>query len=402
MSGHPLIPLKDLVKEVQAGFASGENVPEGTIQVRMNNVDTSGHLSFDSVRRVPTTLKQLDKYSLTPGDILFNNTNSCELVGKSALFEGLDEDVVFSNHFTRIRTNSEKLYNKYLAHYLITLWRRGVFMRLCNRWVNQASVRKEVLLSLAVPIPPLSEQKRIVAVLDKVDALHYKQQHTQLIDHFLRSTFIDMFGDPATNPKKFPIKRLSEFYISPSEGTKCGPFGSALKKSELVEAGVPVWNMDNISPSGRMVLPFRMWVTMDKYRELEKYSVIDGDIIISRAGTVGKMCVALLPAPPSIISTNLIRLRLCQDLLPIYFVSLMTYCKGRVGRLKTGEDGALTHMSTGVLDNLKFPYPPLELQMRFASIVRQTERMRANNQKRMSELNKLFGALQYNSFGAES
>ncbi len=207
-----------------------------------------------------------------------------------------------------------------------------------------------------------------------------------------------MFGDPISNPKRFPVKLLSEFYIKPKNGTKCGPFGSALKKNELVESGIPVWNMDNISPSGRMILPFRMWVTEEKFQELRSYSVIDGDIIISRAGTVGKMCVAKMDCVPAIISTNLIRVRLGSLLLPRHIISLMTYCRGRVGRLKTGADGTFTHMNTGILDKLEFPYPPLELQRKFAEIFEKVESIKIQYQRSLFKMEHLYGTISQKAF----
>ena len=116
--------------------------------------------------------------------------------------------------------------------------------------------------------------------------------------------------------------------------------------------------IDNVKRKSRTTSPRQSVAIQDKiqsvaiatvcgiqYRQLEAYSVLDGDVIISRAGTVGKMCVAKSGCKESIISTNLIRVRFGPDLLPIYFVSLMNYCKGRVGRLKTGADGAFTHSS---------------------------------------------------------
>lgn len=256
-----------------------------------------------------------------------------------------------------------------------------------------------VLRALEIPLPPLPEQKRIAAILDQADSLRrLRQRAIDRLSFLLRSTFLNLFGDPVTNPIGFPIRSLPEFYISQQEGTKCGPFGSALKKDELVESGIPVWNMDNIDISGKTVSPFRMWITEEKYKELQTYSVVDGDVLISRAGTVGKMCVADSGGAASIISTNLIRVRFGPDLLPIYFVSLMTYCKGRVGRLKTGPDGAFTHMNTGVLDKLKFPYPPLGLQRRFSAIVKSFEEQRARLLTHLAKLDALFASLQQRAF----
>jgi type I restriction enzyme S subunit len=257
--------------------------------------------------------------------------------------------------------------------------------------------------SYEIPVPEQrNDQIRIAHLLGKVERLiAQRKQHLQQLDELLKSVFLEMFGDPILNPPGFPVRRLSEFYVNPKEGTRCGPFGSALKKEELVELGVPVWNMDNIGADGRMVLPFRMWITADKYDELSAYSVQDGDIIISRAGTVGKMCVARMVSQPAIISTNLIRLRLGADLRPLYFVSLMLYCKGRVGRLKTGSDGAFTHMNTGVLDSLEFPYPPVDLQDQFAAIANNVEIAKSSYQQSLTDLEVLYGALSQQAFKGE-
>src|SRR3546814_8420742 len=108
--------------------------------------------------------------------------------------------------------------------------------------------------------------------------------------------------------------------------------------------------MDNISELGRMVLPFRAWVTSEKAQQLASYAVRDGDILISRAGTVGKMCVVRTGEEKSLITTNLIRLRLGEGLLPDFLVALMTYFKGRIGRSEehTSELQSLMRISYAV------------------------------------------------------
>jgi type I restriction enzyme S subunit len=156
----------------------------------------------------------------------------------------------------------------------------------------------------------LDDQIRIATLLSRVDELiTTRKENLRLLDEFLKSTFLEMFGDPARNEKGFEIRTLNDFYIDPKNGTKCGPFGSALKKNEYVKSGVPVWNMDNISTDGRFKPEIGLWITDDKYEELKAYSTINGDVIISRAGTVGKMCVLSSKHTKSIISTNLIRVR---------------------------------------------------------------------------------------------
>jgi type I restriction enzyme S subunit len=210
-----------------------------------------------------------------------------------------------------------------------------------------------------------------------------------------------MFGDPVCNPKKFPIFKLSEAYINTKEGTKCGPFGSALKKEEYTEKGIPVWVMDNIQ-GHNFVYKKCLFITNEKFLSLNNYLTQSGDIIISRAGTVGKMCVIPDCYNKAIISTNLIRLRLnIKVLLPLFFVLLMKYFTDRIGRIKTGPDGAFTHMNTGVLNDLTFPFPPITLQNQFAEKIQAIEAQKQQAQASLEKSETLFNSLLQRAFKGE-
>jgi hypothetical protein len=79
----------------------------------------------------------------------------------------------------------------------------------------------------------------------------------------------------------------------------------------------------------------------------------------------------------------------------------MTFCKGRVGNLRTGADGSFTHMNTGILDKLHFPYPPIELQVQYADIVEKTEKLRVIYKYNLTELENLYGVLSQKAFKGE-
>ncbi len=164
--GWQLIRLENLIKEAQPGFACGERTENGVIQLRMNNVDTNGNMIWKNFIRVPANEGKISRYRLKTDDVLFNNTNSTELVGKTALFSGHTEDVVYSNHFTRLRVDMDKLDPEYLASWLNHLWASKIFEGICNRWIGQSAVKIDKLLNLEIPLPLLSEQKRIVAILN--------------------------------------------------------------------------------------------------------------------------------------------------------------------------------------------------------------------------------------------
>lgn len=101
-------------------------------------------------------------------------------------------------------------------------------------------VSKADMEDVEIPLPPLAEQRRIAAILDKADALRRKRQEAiALTEQLLRSTFLEMFGDPVTNPKRWPTTTLGQ--LIPDKGAIVdGPFGSSLKPEHYVESGVRV------------------------------------------------------------------------------------------------------------------------------------------------------------------
>lgn len=369
--------------------------------VPMAAVSEDGGITFQETRSFGEVRKGFTYFQR--GDVLLAKITPCFENGKSALADNLEHPIGFgSTEFHVLRAIPAKVDSRFLYHFVRSKRLLSLGQKSMKGAAGHKRVPAEFLENFEIPDWRLNDQIRIAHLLDRVEGLiAQRKQHLQQLDDLLKSVFLEMFGDPILNPHGFSVRKLSEFYVNPKEGTKCGPFGSALKKDELVDAGVPVWNMDNIASDGRMALPFRMWITADKYGELAAYSVRDGDIIVSRAGTVGKMCVARMNEQPAIISTNLIRVRLGDELRPLHFVSLMLYCKGRVGRLKTGADGAFTHMNTGVLDSLEFPYPSIELQDQFAAVVEKVAAIKSCYQQNLTDLESLYGALSQQAFKGE-
>ena len=148
------VRLAAVLREAQGGFACGQRDPQGVIQLRMNNVNDRGQFEWSSFIRVPADSRTLEAYRLRRGDVLFNNTNSVELVGKSAMFEDYGEPIVFSNHFTRLRTMEGDLTPGFLALWLQAQWQMRLFEGICNRWIGQSAVQRDKLLDLEIPLPP--------------------------------------------------------------------------------------------------------------------------------------------------------------------------------------------------------------------------------------------------------
>ncbi len=161
---HP-VKLESVITEATTGFACGRRADDGVIQIRMNNVTRRGELDWSNVLRVPSEMTDLESFALRSGDVLFNNTNSTEMVGKTACFDTFKEPVVFSNHFTRLRADKSKLDSGYLALWLHKQFLDGLFAKICDRWIGQSAVQRNKLLGLEISLPPVTEQRRIAARL---------------------------------------------------------------------------------------------------------------------------------------------------------------------------------------------------------------------------------------------
>ena len=173
--------VAEVIENFQPGFASGEkHVENGVPHLRMNNIGLEGELVLDLVRTVPEKLAKPNHY-LRIGDVLICTTNSSKLVGKSAYFD-LKGRYAFSNHLTRLRPKHDVIDGRFLRWNLWLHWKRGVFDDKCKHWVNQSALPKDALLEDEVVVPPLPEQRRIVAYLDdlqgKVDSLKLLQAGT--------------------------------------------------------------------------------------------------------------------------------------------------------------------------------------------------------------------------------
>jgi type I restriction enzyme S subunit len=257
-------------------------------------------------------------------------------------------------------------------------------------------------LDIPIYLPPVNEQRRIVALLDEADELRrLRQRADRRTADLIPALFHEMFGDPVTNPLSWKTSAVGALFPTDRAGARCGPFGSALKKEEYVEGGIPVWGIENVRPN-LFVEAGALFITEEKYRQLANYRVEPGDILISRAGTVGRMCVATPPKSPSIIGTNLIRLALDRSVIePEYFTALFTHFGHQIGRLRADADtGAYSFMNTSVLRSLEIPVPPLPVQKLFAARVTDIRALQAR-QAEGRRLDDLFQSMLHRAFQGE-
>jgi type I restriction enzyme S subunit len=357
----------------------------------MNNVTKSGNIDLTKQRRVPRSHPGVGKTELLPGDVLFNATNSPDLVGKTLFWSGLDEGAVYSNHFQRIRTDEKQLDSKYLSRWLAFQFELGIFRSLCKQWVNQATVARDSLLALRVPLLPLAEQKRVAAVLDQVDALRAKRRKAiTLLDELAQSIFLDMFGNPARNPLGWPVGKVGDLLISAN-------YGSSVKAD--LAGDVPVLRMNNVTASGDVDMCDLKY--LPKEQVPEKHLVRAGDVLFNRTNSaelVGKTAI-YRSAEEVAYAGYLVRLRVSEGHHPEYLAAFLNsrYAK-RVLRSMSKSIVGMANINAKEVQAMNILVPPLAEQKRFAAAITQIEAAKKPHRTHLATLDELFTSLQHRAF----
>ena len=153
--------IGDVGISIDTGFACAKSrlVDDGLLHLRPFNVGRNAELDMTDTYRIPHGIAPRSRDSLRRGDILFNNTNSRELVGKAALVRE-DIEAGFSNHMTRVRLDTSVCDPEFATGCLLSLWLKGYFRERCTQWIGQAAYGSRLIAQTPILLPPLEEQRR--------------------------------------------------------------------------------------------------------------------------------------------------------------------------------------------------------------------------------------------------
>jgi type I restriction enzyme S subunit len=266
----------------------------------------------------------------------------------------------------------ENIYKEYLYHFISSkFWT----LNTKPRGVGIPHIEPSLLWNFELVLPPLPEQQAIVSKIEELlsELENGKQQlrtAQEQLKIYRQSLLKGAFEGKLTNkkikdgelPKGWKWVKIEIFLSDKKKGMATGPFGTMLKTSEHQPDGVPVLGIENIG-EGVFQMPNKIFVTNEKAIELKNFRVQENDIIISRSGTVGEICLLPKRMENSIISTNLIRVRLNQNIVfPKYFVYLFQGGKVRQQVFDLCKGSSRVFLNQTILNSLSFPYCSIEEQ----------------------------------------
>ena len=390
------VKTKSVIENLFSGFACAkrfeldENNPQAYPHLRPNNIGFGGRINLNKIVHIPKSKVDEKKNFLEKGSVLFNNTNSKELVGRAILVKE-DMSYAFSNHITKIELNTKVIDPKWFVYSINKHWIDGFFLDKSKKWVGQAGYNQEMLKNnTVISLPPIEEQKRIVKKLTSMLA-KLKEARELIIeakDSFenrraaiLNKAFTGeltkkwRYENPIidcpslktsleTIPYKIPDQWKWVFLKDVSDKFQYGTSA----KSEI-QGEVPVIRMGNIQ-HGKIDwndLKF----TSDK-TEIEKYNLNFNDVLFNRTNSpelVGKTAI-YKGEMPAIFAGYLIKIKPQKHLNPDYLNYFLNSSYAKQKCLKVKTDGVnQSNINAKKLGNFEMPLPDIKEQQEIVNIL---------------------------------
>jgi type I restriction enzyme S subunit len=312
---------------------------------------------------------------------------------KVLLITASEQEYLFSTGFAVLRPKTEVILPGFLLYYL----RSRDFQTRKDRvakGATQKAANNSALGELPIPVPPLGVQERIVPILERLDSLEVtRERANKLTNELIQSLFLDMFGDPAVNPMEWEVATVGDIVIETQYG---------LSKAIDDDPGhIPIVRMNNITPDGRLDLNDLRYVDIGS-NELAKYGLAKGDVLFNRTNSrelVGK--TGLFSGEGEFVfASYLIRVRVEEKkAVPEYLWAFLNSYYGKRTLLKRAR-GAIgqANINAQELRSIDLPLPPIELQLRFASLMERVKSLTDKQTRSEHEIAALSSALTERTF----
>lgn len=258
------------------------------------------------------------------------------------------------------------------------------------------AINKKTLSETEIPLPPIDEQHKIAAVLDKVsDLIAKRQQQLDKLDEMIKARFMEIFGDSETNTKNWRVLPMSKIC---SVGSS-----KRIYQSEQSSSGVPFWRISDLTSliTTGTVTP-ELYIPEERYKELKTQGQVPapGDILITSRGTLGQCYIVKVNDRFYFQDGMISWLSGYMDgVTPLYISYLFTMpgFRKQIDSMQAGS--TVAYLSITMIKKLKVMLPDIESQQQFASFVSKTEKTKTTISRSLEKLETLKKALMQEYFG---
>jgi len=353
----PLVDFEDVVFFQEGpGVRKWQFRTEGVKLVNIKNI-VNENLCIKNSDKYLDENEVNDKYRhflCDEGDLVMASSGATW--GKTAWVSIDDLPLCMNTSMIRFKAlDPTRLCKFYLRRYLQT----DLFKSQMNRLITgsaQPNFGPSHLKQIKIPLPPLAEQKRIAAILDKADAIRRKrQQAIKLADDFLRSVFLDMFGDPVTNPKEWEVKPV---------GQVVGCIVPGRDKPKSFTGDMPWITTNDLKHLGRTLLSVKaIGLTKCEIKNVKAKIIPKGSVLMTCVGDLG---VISLAGNDMVINQQLHALLINDKVEEAFLMYAISFQKHYM--LKMASSTTLPYMNKTICNSVPLILPPIKLQKEFSEI----------------------------------
>ncbi len=402
MNGWPTVRLGDVASFVRGiTFKPDDVVPvgaDGSVAC-MRTKNVQAELDLSDVWGIPDRFVKREAQYLAPGDLLVSSANSWNLVGKCSWVPEIPWRATFGGFVSVLRSDRARIEPRYLYHWFSSPRIQATVRSFGQQTTNISNLNVNRCLRMALPLPPLPEQRRIAEILDKADALRAKRRAALAkLDTLTQSIFLDMFGDPTTNPKGWPAASLGAMLFDVTNGLTRRRSDSDQGQSIVLRLRDIRDGWIDFSDVNRITL------TTD---EENKYEVAPGDLLFIRVNGnpdyVGR-CTLFNGFPEKVyFNDHIMRVRVDRRRVDGVFLTFLLrgpHGKREIAKHRKTSAGQHTINQEG-LGRIQLPVPPLPLQMEFGARISAIETAKIGHAASLAGLDGLFASLQHRAFRGE-
>jgi type I restriction enzyme S subunit len=336
-----------------------------------------------------TTLsKFIDTFNYEDESLIFGS-------GGNASIHYCNQKFATSTDCFVVNQDSEDIDVKYVYYYLksnIKILEDGF------KGAGLKHISKKYISEIKIPLLSLQDQQKIVQLLTQIEELIKKREKSiKLLDELIKSTFLDIFGDPGINRNNFPIKKFGEHIEYIGDIGSNGSNANISANLEMLDTEDYAIMIRTVNLNANDFKNNIKYVSKKTYDYFKKSKIYGGEIIMNKIGSAGKIWIMPNLNRPVSLGLNQLMIRL-KELNTNYLYYLLSTDYGQM-IINSKVNGAVTKSITkGALKELPLLYPPIELQNKFSEIITQLKQTKTIYENSLNELNNLFGSIAQKAF----
>ena len=321
--------------------------------------------------------------------MLFARTGAT--VGKTYLYTSSAGKCIYAGFLIRVVPNQKLIRPKYLYYYTKSPQYKG-FVKSSMKVVAQPNINAKQYGNLELIVPSLEEQDTIIEKLTALSSIiSLRKNELKKLDELIKARFVELFGDPVSNPKGWEKKALSE-----EAEIKIGPFGSLLHKEDYIAGGHALVNPSHII-DGKIAPDDKLTISDEKYVELSAYHLRTGDVVMGRRGEMGRC--AVVKQPGLLCGTGSLLIRTNGDLSADYIQKIISFpsFKRTIEDMAVGQ--TMPNLNVPIVSAFQIIKPPKSVQNQYYTFVAQVDKSKVVVQAALDETQLLFDSLMQSYFG---